>query len=123
MSDFDILGVLQGMIFYERELLALPPEIKKRRTQVAMDYCIIWLFRLANRLPENIAQKLDCIDMAALQVAAETIRKHPAINNLKNPEVLQQLIRAANVYRDRLGYPPLGTDGWPSKRSLENANG
>lgn len=113
MSDFEILSILQGMIYHERELLALPPEPKKRRTQVAVDYCITWLFQLANRLPETIAQKMDSIDMHALQVAAETIRKQPAIDNLLNPEVIQQLIRAANVYRDRLGYPPLGTDGWP----------
>lgn len=24
-----------------------------------------------------------------------------------------QVIRAANVYRERLGYAPLGPDGWP----------
>lgn len=113
MSDFDVLGVLQGMIYYERELLALPAEPKKRRTQVAVDYALCWLARLADRLPESVAQRLDSLDMAALRTAAETIIKQPAVENLRNPAVLQQLIRAANVYRDRLGYPLLGADGWP----------
>ncbi len=113
MSDFDILGILQGMIYYERELLALPPEPKKQRTQVAMDYALCWMARLAARLPESVTQRLDSIDMAALHTAADTILKRPAVENLQNPAVLQQLIRAANAYRDRLGYPLLGADGWP----------
>lgn len=113
MSDFDVLGILQGMIYYERELLALPPEPKKRRTQVAVDYALCWLARLVDRLPEGVAQRLDSIDMAALHTASETILKRPAVDNLQNLAVLQQLIRAANAYRERLGYPLLGADGWP----------
>ena len=34
---------------------------------------------------------------------------------LASDAAFAQVIRAANVYRGRLGYAPLGPDGWPEQ--------
>lgn len=46
------------------------------------------------KLPEEVARRLTEIDTEA---------------------AFAQVIRAANVYRGRLGYAPLGPDGWPEQ--------
>lgn len=72
------------------------------------------------KLPEEVARRLTEIDTEAV----EYITRATGLNlsgslldrfgeKLASDAAFAQVIRAANVYRGRLGYAPLGPDGWP----------
>lgn len=72
------------------------------------------------KLPEEVARRLTEIDTEAV----EHITRATGLNlsgslldrfgeKLASDAAFAQVIRAANVYRGRLGYAPLGPDGWP----------
>lgn len=47
----------------------------------------------------------------------------PLADKLAGDAAFAQVIRAANAYRAKLGYPRLGPDGWPEEAGAGLANG
>lgn len=74
------------------------------------------------KLPEDVVRRLSEIDSDAvgritratgLGLSGDGLKKF--VSKLAGPDAFAQVIRAANVYRSRLGYTPLGPDGWPER--------
>ncbi len=81
---------------------------------------LIFLRLNYEKLPPGIARRLSEIDPGALAEAAEAVGKkgtpeqrRALADRLASEAAFAQVIRAVNVYRERLGYELLGPDGEP----------
>ena len=106
-------------------LAALDGIVRMQRTiRGGLDVCVatgLTFVRVYyNNLPENIARRLTEISPVALAAipgatsfqGTEKARKNIAAN-VASDAAFAQAIRAANVYRGRLGYDLLGPNGLP----------
>lgn len=109
-SDDDILGALQGLKLMQAEL----------RAGHGGSFTLAFLRAYYERLPEEVARRLTEIDLETVGRITEATGLGLSGEKLKGitdkiagDDAFAQVIRAANVYRERLGYSPLGPDGWP----------
>lgn len=112
-------------------LAALDGIVRMQRTiRGGLDVCVhMGLVRIRtyyNKLPENIARRLTEINPVALAaIPAATAfdgsgkaRKNIA-SSVASDAAFAQAIRAANAYREKLGYQLLGPDGNPEPEGGE----
>lgn len=106
-------------------LAALDDIVRMQRTiRGGLDVCVttgLTFIRIRySELPDNIARRLTEISPVALAAipgatawdGSEKARKNIA-SNVASDAAFAQAIRAANIYRGRLGYDLLGPDGLP----------
>lgn len=109
----------------EAVLVALDGIVRMQRTtRSGLDVCIntglVFIKSFYDKLPENIARRLTEINPVALAAipgatsfqGSEKARKNIA-SNVASDAAFAQAIRAANVYREKLGYELLGPEGLP----------
>ena len=107
-TDAEILDALQGVKLMQTELLAAYYE----------------------KLPTGVTRRLTEIDAETLRHIGPVTgyglhgeQMKPLADKLAGDAAFAQVIRAANAYRAKLGYPRLGPDGWPEKAGAGLANG
>lgn len=109
----------------EAVLTALDGIVRMQRTiRGGLDLCVetgLTFVRIYyNNLPENVARRLTELNPVALAAipgatgvnGSEKARSNIA-SNVASDAAFAQAIRAANVYREKLGYGLLGPDGNP----------
>ena len=109
-------------------LAALDGIVRMQRTiRGGLDLCVetgLTFVRIYyNNLPGNIARRLTELNPVALAAipgatghnGSEKARKNIA-SSVASDAAFAQTIRAANVYREKLGYERLGPDGNPEPR-------
>lgn len=109
-SDFDILGALQGLKQTQAEL----------RVGRGGSMALAFFRGYYDKLPEDVARRLTEIDGEALANITRATTFGLSGDNLKRfagkiagDAAFAQVIRAANKYREKLGFAPLGPNGWP----------
>lgn len=109
-------------------LAALDGIVRMQRTaRSGLDVCIntglVFIKSYYDKLPESVARRLTEINPVALAAipgatsyqGSEKARGNIA-SNVASDKAFAQAIRAANVYREKLGYELLGPDGNPEPR-------
>lgn len=109
-------------------LAALDGIVRMQRTaRSGLDVCIntglVFIKSYYDKLPESVARRLTEINPVALTAipgatsyqGSEKARGNIA-SNVASDKAFAQAIRAANVYREKLGYELLGPDGNPEPR-------
>lgn len=109
-------------------LAALDGIVRMQRTaRSGLDVCIntglVFIKSYYDKLPESVARRLTEINPVALAAipgatsyqGSEKARGNIA-SNVASEKAFAQAIRAANVYRGKLGYELLGPDGNPEPR-------
>ena len=112
-------------------LAALDGIVRMQRTiRGGLDVCvqtgIVFVRTYYNNLPENIARRLTeilpgilaQIPQATSPQGTESERQAIA-SSVASDAAFAQAIRAANIYREKLGYELLGTDGKPEPEGGE----
>lgn len=107
---------------------ALDGIVRMQRTaRSGLDVCIntglVFIKSYYDKLPESVARRLTEINPVALAAipgatsyqGSEKARGNIA-SNVASDKAFAQAIRAANVYREKLGYELLGPDGNPEPR-------
>lgn len=114
-SDEAILAALDGIVRMQRT------------TRSGLDVCIntglVFIKSFYDKLPESVARRLTEINPVALAAipgatsfqGSEKTRENIA-SNVASDAAFAQAIRAANVYRGKLGYELLGPDGNPEPK-------
>lgn len=114
-DDKAVLAALDGIVRMQRT------------TRSGLDVCIntglVFIKSFYDKLPESVARRLTEINPVALAAipgatsyqGSEKARKNIA-SNVASDKAFAQAIRAANVYRGKLGYELLGPDGNPEPR-------
>lgn len=112
-DDGDILGALQGLKFTQAEL----------RAGHGGGMMLAFFRAYHEKLPEEIVRRLTEIDSETVKHLSEKTglglsgeRLKEVADKIAGDAAFAQVIRAANVYRARLGYGPLGPDGWPEEK-------
>ena len=108
-----ILAALDGIVRMQRTI--------RGGLDVCVDTGLVFVRTYYNNLPESIARRLTELNPVALAAipgatsfrGSEKARKNIA-SNVASDAAFAQAIRAANVYRGRLGYDLLGPDGLPT---------
>ena len=112
-KDQEIMAALDGIVRMQRTIRG------------GLDVCVatgLTFIRIRySELPDNIARRLTEISPVALAAipgatsfqGSEKARKNIA-SSVASDAAFAQAIRAANVYRGRLGYDLLGPDGLPT---------
>ena len=111
-TDAEILDALQGVKLTQDEI----------RRGACGGMGLAFFRAYYEKLPEEVARRLTEIGTEAV----EHITRATGLNlsgslldrfgeKLASAAAFAQVIRAANVYRGRLGYAPLGPDGWPEQ--------
>lgn len=80
--------------------------------------CAPDLLRYYKELPEEIWKRLTELSPRALELIEQTPSGIPSdrmLQKLTSDAAFGQVIRAANVFRERCGLCPMGPDGWPVK--------
>ena len=108
-------------------LAALDGIVRMQRTaRSGLDVCIntglVFIKSYYDKLPESVARRLTEINPVALaaipgatgQNGSEKARKNIA-SSVASDAAFAQVIRAANIYRKKLGLGPLGADGRPEQ--------
>lgn len=111
-SDEAILAALDGIVRMQRTI--------RGGVDVCIDTGLVFVRTYYNNLPGNIARRLTELNPVALAAipgatawgGSETARKNIA-SSVASDAAFAQAIRAANVYREKLGYGLLGPDGNP----------
>ena len=74
------------------------------------------------KLPDDVTRRLSEIDSGAVEGILEATGRglsgeslEAFISKLASPAAFAQVVRAANAYRAKLGFRPLGPDGWPER--------
>ncbi len=106
-------------------LAALDGIVRMQRTaRSGLDVCVntglVFIKSYYDKLPESVARRLTEINPVALAAipgatsyqGSEKARGNIA-SNVASDKAFAQAIRAANVYRGKLGYELLGPDGNP----------
>lgn len=109
-------------------LAALDGIVRMQRTaRSGLDVCIntglVFIKSYYDKLPESVARRLTELNPVALAAipgatsyqGSEKARGNIA-SNVASDKAFAQAIRAANVYREKLGYELLGPDGNPEPR-------
>lgn len=113
-SDRDILAALDGIVEMQR--------IIRGGVSVCIDTGLTFLRLYYQRLPESVARRLTELNPVALAAipgatsfqGSEKARKNIA-SSVAGDAAFAQAIRAADVYRRKLGLSPLGGDGRPEE--------
>lgn len=114
-TDSEILNALQGV---KQQMDTLRKAVRDGEGSVSMALAIFRAY--FDKLPEEVARRLTEIDTeavghitraTALNLSGDALARFA--EKLASNAAFAQVIRAANVYRGRLGYAPLGPDGWP----------
>lgn len=111
-GDDAILAALEGIVRMQH--------IIRGGVDVCVDTGLVFVRIHYNNLPENVARRLTEIDPGALAAipgatawgGSEKARANIA-SSVASDAAFAQAIRAANVYREKLGYGLLGPDGNP----------
>lgn len=115
-TDAEILGALQGVKMVQADLRA------GRGGSVGLAFFGAYY----DKLPEEVAHRLTEIDGEAvahitratgLGLSGESLKRFAG--KIASDAAFAQVIRAANVYRARLGFDPLGPDGKPEQAGEE----
>ena len=116
-TDSEILNALQGV---KQQMDTLRKAVRDGEGSVSMALAIFRAY--FDKLPEEVARRLTKIDTeavghitraTALNLSGDVLARFA--EKLASNAAFAQVIRAANVYRGRLGYAPLGPDGWPEQ--------
>lgn len=111
-TDAEILDALQGVKLAQDEI----------RRGACGGMGLAFFRAYYEKLPEEVAHRLTEIDAEAvghitratgLNLSGSLLDRFG--EKLASDAAFAQVIRAANVYRGRLGYAPLGPDGWPEQ--------
>lgn len=114
-TDAEILNALQGV---KQQMDTLRKAARDGEGSASM--ALAFLRAYFDKLPEEVARRLTEIDTGAvaritratgLNLSGDALARFA--EKLASDAAFAQVIRAANVYRGRLGYAPLGPDGWP----------
>ena len=113
-SDQDILAALSGIIEMQRTA--------RSDVEVCAETGLVFLRIYYQKLPEPVARRLTELNPVALaaipgatgQNGSEKARKNIA-SSVASDAAFAQVIRAANIYRKKLGLGPLGADGRPEQ--------
>lgn len=111
-GDETILAALDGIVRMQRTI--------RGGLDVCIDTGLTFVRAYYNNLPENIARRLTEINPVAIAAipgatafnGTEKARRNIA-SNVASDAAFAQAIRAANIYREKLGYERLGPDGSP----------
>lgn len=112
-SDRDIAGMLSKIVEMQRAI---------RRNVVNYSVWTGLVFLRVNylELPSSITRRLTEIDPGAVARIPDVIDNKGTEEQLRavcdkvaGDAALAQTIRAANIYRDKAGYPPLSSEGYP----------
>lgn len=117
-SDESILDELNGIVRMQRTI--------RGGLDVCVETGLIFVRTYYNNLPENIAHRLTELNPVALAAipgatawdGSEKARKNIAAS-VASDAAFAQAIRAANIYRKKLGYGLLGPDGNPEPEGGE----
>lgn len=109
-DDKAILAALDGIVRMQRTI--------RGGLDLCVDTGLTFVRSYYNNLPEGVARRLTEISPVALAAipgatgvkGSEKARQNIA-SNVAGDAAFAQAIRAANVYRGKLGYPLLGPDG------------
>ena len=117
-KDQEIMAALDGIVRMQHTIRG------------GLDVCVatgLTFIRIRySELPDNIARRLTEISPVALAAipgatsfqGSEKARKNIAAS-VAGDAAFAQAIRAANVYREKLGFELLGLDGNPEQREVE----
>ena len=114
-TDSEILNALQGV---KQQMDTLRKAVRDGEGSVSMALAIFRAY--FDKLPEEVARRLTEIDTeavghitraTALNLSGDALARFA--EKLASNAAFAQVIRAANVYRARLGDARLGPDGWP----------
>lgn len=108
-TDQEILTTLQGVQFGQEAVLT--------RAKCGGDHMEVWMSYLAGHyrdLPSEVAHRLTAINSGAIttldrQGVPRGAALAEVIAKVASPAAMAQVMRAVNVYRERVGRPPLGT--------------
>ena len=111
-SDQDILAALGGIIEMQRTA--------RSDVEVCAETGLVFLRIYYQKLPESVARRLTELNPVALAAipgatghnGSEKARKN-ITSSVASDAAFAQAIRAANIYREKLGYELLGPDGNP----------
>ena len=107
----DILPSLEGIHRMQKS-------VRGTELDIVVETGLIFIRLNYERLPQNIARRLTELDPEALTEAAGAVgekgtpeQRRALADRLASDAAFAQTIRAANVYREKLGYEPLGPNG------------
>lgn len=117
-DDKAVLAALDGIVRMQRTI--------RGGLDVCVDTGLVFVRTYYNNLPESVARRLTEIKPVALAAipgatawgGSETARKNIAAS-VAGDAAFAQAIRAANIYREKLGFELLGLDGNPEQREVE----
>lgn len=117
-DDKAVLAALDGIVRMQRTI--------RGGLDVCVETGLVFVRTYYNNLPESVARRLTEIKPVALAAipgatawgGSETARKNIAAS-VAGDAAFAQAIRAANVYREKLGFELLGLDGNPEQREVE----
>ena len=117
-DDKAVLAALDGIVRMQRTI--------RGGLDVCVETGLVFVRAYYNNLPESVARRLTEINPVALVAipgatawgGSETARKNIAAS-VAGDAAFAQAIRAANVYREKLGFELLGLDGNPEQREVE----
>ena len=121
-TDAEILGALQGAMMAQ-QCLQKAAQDDEQSASMSLAF-----FRgYFEKLPDSVARRMTEIDLEAVEripTATAMYLTGPSLRRLADkvasPAAFAQVIRAANIYRVRLGHGPLGPDGWPETQGGVN---
>ena len=121
-SDQDILAALGGIIEMQRTA--------RSDVELCAETGIVFLRIYYQKLPESVARRLTELNPVALAAipgatgphGSDKARRNIAAN-VASDAAFAQVIRAANVYRKKLGLVPLGADGRPKQTEGGSSSG
>ena len=118
-SDEAVLAALDGIV-------RMQGSIRRDVVGICTETGLVFLRVYYRNLPEHVARRLSEIQPGTVeQIPSVTApprspEKQRAIGALvASDAAFAQAIRAANVYRGKLGYPLLGPDGTPEQEEVE----
>lgn len=109
--ELDVLAALEG-------IHRMQESIRDTELDIVVETGIIFLRLHYQRLPPGVARRLTEISPRDVAEVSEVIRENGATpeqrrslgDRLACDAAVAQVIRAANVYRDRLGYGPIESE-------------
>lgn len=116
-TDAEILNALQGVKLMQSQLQEIV-----RSGDAGASMAMAFLRAYYEKLPDSVARRLTEIDRGAVDkitsatafgLHGDTLERFAA--RIAGDAAFAQVIRATNAYREKMGYAPLGADGWPEK--------
>jgi len=113
-GDKAVLAALDGIVRMQRTI--------RGGLDVCVNTGLVFVRTYYNNLPESIARRLTELNPVALAAipgatghnGSEKARKN-ITSSVASDAAFAQVIRAANIYRKKLGLGPLGADGKPEQ--------